>query len=35
MIAAFFFLFVALLLMNMRASIYRRRVEAARLRGAA
>jgi heme exporter protein C len=35
MIAAFFFLFMALLLMNMRASIYRRRVEAARMRGAA
>ena len=35
MIAAFFFLFVTLLLANMRAAIYRRRVEAARLRGAA
>jgi heme exporter protein C len=35
MMGAFLFLFAALLLMNMRASIYRRRVEAARLRGTA
>jgi heme exporter protein C len=35
MIGAYFFLFVALLMMNMRAAIYRRRVEAARLRGGA
>lgn len=32
---AFFFLFGALTLMNMRTAIYRRRVEAARLRGSA
>lgn len=35
MAAAYFALFAALLLMNMRASVYRRRVEVARLRGAA
>jgi heme exporter protein C len=34
MAGAFFFLFVALLMMNMRAAIYRRRVESARLREA-
>jgi heme exporter protein C len=34
MAGAFFFLFAALLLMNMRAAIYRRRVEAALMRGA-
>lgn len=34
MAAAFFFLFAALVQMNMRAAIYRRRVEAAELRGA-
>jgi heme exporter protein C len=34
MVGAYFFLFVALLLMNMRAAIHRRRVEAARMRGA-
>jgi heme exporter protein C len=34
MLGAYFFLFGALLMMNMRAAIYRRRVEAARLRGA-
>jgi heme exporter protein C len=33
MAGAYFFLFAALLMANMRASIYRRRVEAARLRG--
>jgi heme exporter protein C len=35
MLGAYFFLFVVLLMMNMRAAIYRRRVEAARLRSAA
>jgi heme exporter protein C len=35
MIGAYFFLFAGLLMMNMRAAIYRRRVEAARLRGGA
>jgi hypothetical protein len=34
MAGAFFFLFGALTMMNMRAAIYRRRIEAARLRGA-
>lgn len=34
MAGAYLFLFAALLLTNMRAAIYRRRVEAARLRGA-
>lgn len=35
MAGAYFFLFAALLQMNMRAAVHRRRVEAARLRGAA
>jgi heme exporter protein C len=35
LVGAYFFLFSALLMANMRASIYRRRVEAARLRGQA
>ena len=34
MAGAFFFLFAAILMMNMRAAIYRRRVESARLREA-
>jgi heme exporter protein C len=34
MTGAYMFLFMALTMMNMRAAIYRRRVEAARLRGA-
>jgi ABC-type transport system involved in cytochrome c biogenesis permease subunit len=34
MAGAFFFLFATLLMMNMRAAIYRRRVESARLREA-
>jgi heme exporter protein C len=34
MAAAFLFLFAGLTMMNMRAAIYRRRIEAARLRGA-
>lgn len=34
MLGAYFFLFAALLMMNMRAAILRRRVEAARLRSA-
>ncbi len=33
MAAAFLFLWIALTMMNMRAAIYRRRIEAARLRG--